>query len=232
MYIRYLLSGIYSNNGGEKMGMMRAHKVITLLMIMVITLGIVFGLNFFYSKEVVSQLPTKTAMILGKIYSEEGATLSCVIVRCNGRESLSCFDGSYYLMDIPVGTHEVTASLNGFQTVSKMVTINENEHLILNFYLPKAVGIAKIHGYVYDSKNMKPIAGGTIILIRPSANLYAVVNEKGYYEFKNLPAGTYTLITSIPEYAEKKVTITVTESEIKTFDFYCEKLILVEPPWG
>jgi hypothetical protein len=66
----------------------------------------------------------------------------------------------------------------------------------------------------------------------PVANKYKHIDRNGYYEFENLPAGTYKLLTSIAGYGDHKVILTVNDDEIKAHDFFCKTQNIEEPPWG
>jgi len=171
--------------------------------------------------------------IHGHLYSTEGAILNGAKVSCNDRETLSLADGFYAFKDLPPGRHEVQVDLEGFESATQTVLTRENEVAVLDFHLSKAFGSATISGQVYDKETGEPITrGGTIILIQPISNRYATIDGKGYYAFDNLPAGTYNLSTSIPEYDDTDALLTVMDSESVIHDFYCYLNRDVDPAWG
>ncbi len=105
--------------------------------------------------------------------------------------------------------------------------------ITLDFQLSEAIGNAKIYGTVYDAKTKRPITlGGTIVLILPIANRYALLNKNGYYEFNNLAEDSYDLWASIPEYEDERAVVKITEGEEKVQNFYCRPIQIIEPPWG
>lgn len=184
-----------------------------------------------------AEKPTKpsvtTSKISGHVYSTDGSGLKSAKVTCNEMETRTLADGFFVFNNLAPGTYEVAASLQSFKTTSKAASIQEGEDVTVDFHLPEAEGTAKICGHVYDAESKKPVAeGGTIILILTIANKYRAIDKNGYYEFENLPAGTYKISTSLPEYADHHVTLTVTEDEIKTHDFFCRAQDIEEPPWG
>jgi hypothetical protein len=170
--------------------------------------------------------------IEGHVYSSEGTPLGAVKVTCDGRSTSTLFDGFYKFENLAPGTYNVTASLKGFRSESKIVSVKDNETLFVDFNLNEATGTAKICGYVRDAKTGKPLSGGTVMLILPTANRYATVDENGFYEFSNLPSDTYEVWTSVFGYEDIKAIVRVGEGETKTQDFYCEARSAVEPPWG
>ena len=174
-----------------------------------------------------------TSTIQGHLYSTEGAILNGAKVSCNDRETLSLADGFYSFKDMPQGRYEVQVDLKGYQSATQTVSTRENEVVVLDFNLSKAIGSATISGRVYDSETGESIeSGGTIILIQPISNRYATIDRKGHYTFDNLPAGTYNLSTSIPEYDDTDALLTVEDGESVVYDFYCDLNKEVEPAWG
>lgn len=180
------------------------------------------------SKDIVSN-----SRIFGHVYSEGGTILGSAKVTCNGRKTMTLFDGSYEFKNIETGTYTITASLKGFKSDSKTVFVQKDEVITLNFRLPQAKGTAKILGIVYDAETKRPItSGGTVVLILPISNRYESLDRNGYYEFKDLVEDTYDLWTSITGYEDGKAKVTVAEGEKKVQDFFCKPSLVVEPPWG
>lgn len=177
--------------------------------------------------------PIATSKISGHTYSSDGASLKGAKVACNGMETRTLADGFFVLGGLAPGTYEVTVSLQGFKSRSNAVSIQEGEEVTLDFRLSKAVGMAKIRGHVYDVDFKKPVeTGGTVVLVLPVANKYNDIERNGYYEFENLPAGTYRILTSVPGYKNGNAIVMVTDDEIKTHDFFCKAQKIEEPPWG
>ncbi len=174
-----------------------------------------------------------TSIIHGHLYSEEGAILNGAKVSCHDQETVSLADGFYSFKDLPPGRYEVQVDLTGYQSATQTVSTREDEVVVLDFHLSKALGTATISGQVYDRETGKPIeSGGTIILIQPISNRYTTIDGKGQYSFDNLPAGIYNLSTSIPEYDDADALITVEDGESVVHDFYCDLNKEVEPAWG
>ncbi len=176
---------------------------------------------------------TATSKISGHVYSTDGAMLKGAKVVCDGMKTRTLADGFFVLDGLAAGTYDVTVSLQGFKSTSKAVSIQDGGEATLDFRLSKATGKAKIRGNVYDTESKKIVeAGGTVMLILPVANKYEHIDKDGYYEFENLPAGTFKIATSIPGYEGGDIILTVTDNEIKTHDFFCKPQKIEEPPWG
>lgn len=169
----------------------------------------------------------------GYVHSISRIILNGAKVTCGEFESITLADGYYTFNELPARTFEVTVNLKGYQSTSKKVTIKDNEHTIQDFILNKASGTASIKGNIRDSETNEPIGNkGTVILILPISNRYIPIDENGYYEFDNLPRGTYAIYTSIPEYDDCDTVLTLIDDESKLHDFSCKKNRDVEPAWG
>lgn len=169
--------------------------------------------------------------IQGSVFSEGGSLLGSAQVACNGKKTITLFDGTFEFRDIEPGTYTITASLKGFKSLSRRVTIDKEGKVAVDFHLPLASGTSKICGSVYDAVTKKPLISGTVILIFPIANRYAQINN-GYYEFDALVEDSYNLITSIEGYEDEKAAIVVGENEKKILDIFCKPALVIEPPWG
>lgn len=174
-----------------------------------------------------------TSTIRGHLYSTEGALLNGAKVTCNDQETVSLADGFYAFEDLASGQYEIRVDLDGFQPGTQTVSTGENEVVVLNFYLSRAFGSASIRGQAFDQDTGEALGrGGTVILIRPVSNRYTPIDEKGHYAFDHLPAGTYRVSTSIPEYDDVNTLITVKDEECIVHDFECKRNTEVEPAWG
>lgn len=169
--------------------------------------------------------------IQGSVLSERGSLLGSAEVACNGKKTITLFDGTFGFREIEAGTYTITASLKGFKSRSRRVTIEKDSKATVDFHLPEVHGTSKISGEVYDAETKKPLTCGTVILILPLANRYVQINN-GFYEFDALVEDSYDLVTSIEGYENGKATIAVKDNEKKICDFLCKPVLVVEPSWG
>ena len=177
--------------------------------------------------------PEATARISGRVRSKDGAMLQGAEVTCNQIRTRTLADGSYILKDLRPAEYKVTISLQGFKPTSRSIIIRGGEDVVQDFLLTGATGTARIYGQVLDAESKK-IANqmGTVILILPTTNRYRNVDEDGYYEFDNLPAGRYAVSTSISGYEDESAVQPIAEGETKKIDFFCRPRRTEEPPWG
>lgn len=174
----------------------------------------------------------KGSRICGRVFSYSGMILSGATLTCDGTEIATLADGSYTFSDLKPGNYDIKVRLHGFQSIDKNVRVHEDEDSIQDFYLSEALGSAKIYGHVIEDATGKPVNQGTVILILPVANKYANIEKDGYYEFTNLPTGTFTISTSLSGYEDVDTILRLEENETKKYDFLCKAIEIEEPPWG
>lgn len=183
------------------------------------------------AKEPITQ--SLSSGISGDVKSVDGIILSGARVSCKGVETKTLADGTFAIANLEPGTYDITVSLQCHESVSKSVSIQEGDVTKLSFCLPKSVGTARIYGHVYDSDSKEIVQkGGSIILVKPIVNEYGQIGQDGYFEFRNLPTGTYKILTSISGYISGCATFEVADGEVKIHDFLVKPLDIEEPPWG
>lgn len=172
--------------------------------------------------------------IRGRVHNELGNPIGGINLSLNNIETKTLFDGTYSFIGLSSGAHIIRIVVNGYITINKRIELNENESASVDLYLEKALGNSKIYGYVIDDEKKIPInQGGSIYLALPMYNLRKNIDPTtGYFEFLNLPEGTYNIWTSILEFEENKKTITIGENVEKEIDFYIKKKKETEPLWG
>lgn len=88
--------------------------------------------------------------------------------------------------------------------------------LICQSFIAAAQSAGTIRGAVTNEVNSAPVEGVSIQITQLKRN--AETNEKGEYEFTNVPDGTYTLVTHIEGFSDKAQTVRVTNGA-GTLDF-------------
>lgn len=173
-------------------------------------------------------------MIKGRVVDEIRRPISGAIVTCDGRETLTLFDGTFqFEYEKPV-TLMVEIEINGYRKHRRQLDLVEFESDVLDFQLEPDIGSSRIYGYVLDKEMNKPIkGGGTVYLYRPTLNVKKMIDpNSGFYEFGHLPPGTYSIWTSVLDYQEQKMKITLGESEETKKNFLLDKEKEEEVPWG
>lgn len=88
---------------------------------------------------------------------------------------------------------------------------------IFTFSVAVFAQTGSLKGTVTSAVNKQPIAGATVEIIQTHQT--AVTDENGVYEFANLPAGNYTLVTHIEGFADQTEKIRVGGATAATLDF-------------
>ena len=148
-----------------------------------------------------------------------GATVS---INSINKSTTSDADGFYYLHDLKAGNYLVSASAKGYHSVEGTVAVEAGKDTMIFIYLEKIVNTANLTGTVVDSETGEKIAGAKVVL--HPGNLSTYSNKEGYYEFKDLKLGSYTLSASADFYAdvEKDVLLTAAGANIT---IYLEKIV-------
>jgi Ca-activated chloride channel family protein len=87
------------------------------------------------------------SQITGRITTDNGDPLAAVqiYIAGSGIGALSQQNGRYLLLNVPVGTHTVTAERIGFATMTRQVTVTEGQTVVQDFVLtPEALGLDEI----------------------------------------------------------------------------------------
>ena len=134
-----------------------------------------------------------------------GATVS---INSINKSTTSDADGFYYLHDLKAGNYLVSASAKGYHSVEGTVAVEAGKDTMIFIYLEKIVNTASLTGTVVDSETGEKIAGAKVVL-KPG-NLSTYSNKEGYYEFKDLKLGSYTLSASADFYANIEENIELT----------------------
>ena len=79
--------------------------------------------------------------------------------------------------------------------------------------LPLQVSAATLSGFITDRRNGEAMPYANVVLKWDGPTLGALSNLGGYYAFKGIPPGTYTLIVSYIGYKVYQDTLTFTRAE-------------------
>ncbi|MEX0812403.1 MAG: TonB-dependent receptor [Chitinophagales bacterium] len=84
--------------------------------------------------------------------------------------------------------------------------------LILFSVLNNTVFAQALSGYVYEQENENPLSGISVYI--PELMRGSISNEKGYFEFKNIKAGTYYVQISAVGYSSKTIKSNIPQEEV------------------
>jgi hypothetical protein len=177
----------------------------------------------------------QVTQVSGRVTSTNGIPIKGVRILCKGIETKTLADGRYVLTNLPTQksqTLKVIATLQGYTSTAKEITIQKGTESTLNFNLSKAAGTARIHGYVCDLKSKKKIDNASAVLILPVSNMYQRTDKNGRYEFNLLPPGLYRIRMSALGYQDTITEFSLTDDEEREQDFFLQAQKSLEPPWG
>ena len=89
----------------------------------------------------IKSIPMKgTRQIRGQILDANGETMIGANIYLEGQDigAVTDFDGNYVINNVPTGKHALRADYIGYQSVTKMITVNTNESLLANVTLPES----------------------------------------------------------------------------------------------
>ena len=89
---------------------------------------------------------------------------------------------------------------------------------MLMVLLPLQVSAATLSGFITDRRNGEAMPYANVVLKWDGPTLGALSNLSGYYAFKGIPPGTYTLIVSYIGYKVHQDTLTFTRAEERRLD--------------
>lgn len=174
----------------------------------------------------------KLTIISGFINNKKGRPLTGAKVKCGGSQTLTLFDGSYKF-EVEPGLHTINVELEGFFKQQKEVFVDSKEEGRLDFVLETEIGTSKIFGQVVSKETGEFIKNGLVFIVRPSKNINSKIDPKtGYFTFHKLASGTYDIWTSVLDYEDGKLTVSIGDDEEQRHDFRVNRKRDEEVPWG
>ena len=151
-----------------------------------------------------------TGNLSGTITNTSGAPLFHVSVTSGSISARSESDGTYALLDVPVGSATVTASLSGYNSASKQITVVAGSNNVPALQLAP-INPGAITGSVADSED-NAISGASV----GGDGLTVTTNSTGNYTLNNVPAGSVTLTASAAGFQQASETVNVTAGSTTT----------------
>ena len=159
--------------------------------------------------------PPATGTISGTV-TDAGTTdpIAGATVTDGTRSATTDTNGNYTIYDVPEGTYTVTASADGYNSVSQSVVVVSEDTTNLDFALT-AIAYGAIDGTVTDFDTGKPIEGATVT----DGTRSATTDSTGYYLITDVPEGDYTVTASATGYEDASQLVTVTGNSSTTENF-------------
>lgn len=147
-----------------------------------------------------------------------GATVS---TNTGGYSATTGSSGSY-VMQVAANTYTLTASASGYQSASQPVTVSALSTTTASFSLtPVATptptptqGTGVLFGFVYDEDD-NPMKGVTVAITGSGYSGSEETDDDGYYEFRDLSAGDYTITYKKEGYQTQTAEVTLEEGDKK-----------------
>ncbi len=105
--------------------------------------------------------------------------------------------GDFHRMLLP-GTYTITASAEGYTTVSESVIVPATGSVTHNFVLPNVV-LTSFAGFVTSLQGV-PISNAQVKLVADISEFQILTDAQGHFSFTDIPAGDYTLSVSAAGY--------------------------------
>jgi len=163
--------------------------------------------------------PAATGVIIGNVadaISFVGIAGATVSTDPGGYSTLTGEDGSFVL-EVVAGSYTLIASATGYTPSAQPVTVEAGVATQAGFLLQSETipgGNSFIFGFVND-ENDEALKGVTVTLDGAENSESAETDEEGYYEFRNLSAGDYTLTYEKEGFQSQSLDISLGENEVK-----------------
>ena len=170
-----------------------------------------------------------TGVIIGNVVdavSYIGIADATVSTDIGGYSTTTGPDGSFVL-EVAAGSYTLTASATGYTASSQPVTVEAGAATQAVFLLqPTTIpgGNSFIFGFVNDEDD-DALKGVTVTLDGAENSESVETDEEGYYEFRNLSAGDYTITYEKEGYQTQTRDISLGENEVKEVETIIMEII-------
>ncbi|MGZ7057500.1 MAG: carboxypeptidase regulatory-like domain-containing protein, partial [Candidatus Angelobacter sp.] len=146
--------------------------------------------------------------------SSAGAAIAGASVGYGGGTATTDASGNYTLTGIPVGTIQLVASAQGFQSATQNVTVTGGKTSAANFTLAAGVTNGTVTGKITNVSNGAILSGATVSWSGGSTTS----NSSGIYTLTNVPAGTQNITAVTTGYLSRTLAATVTGGATSTLN--------------
>ncbi|MGZ4860821.1 MAG: carboxypeptidase regulatory-like domain-containing protein [Candidatus Angelobacter sp.] len=159
-------------------------------------------------------LVSGSGTIAGTVKSSAGAAIAGASVGYGGGTVTTDASGNYTLTGIPVGTIQLVASAQGFQSATQNVTVTGGKTSAANFTLAAGVTNGTVTGKITNVSNGAILSGATVTWSGGSTTS----NASGIYTLPNVPAGTQNITAVTTGYLSRTLAATVTGGATSTLN--------------
>jgi thermitase len=156
------------------------------------------------------------------IDAEDGLPMEGAAVTDGTRMATTDASGEYTIADVPLGSYEVTASKEGYESLSLTVDVTSGTMAVADFSLNEVIVPGSIIGSVIDAEDGLPIAGVAVT----DGTRTATTDATGEYTIADVPPGSYEVTASKEGYESLSLTVDVTSGTTAIADFSLSQLIV------
>jgi hypothetical protein len=151
-------------------------------------------------------LISATGAISGTVKNSAGSPIVGASVGYGGGTTTTDSNGNYTLTGIPVGTVQLVASAQGFQSATQSVTVYGGKISTANFTLAAAITNGTVTGKITNASSGAIVTGATVSWTGGSTTS----NTSGIYTLTNIPAGTQNITAVKTGYLPHTLAVAVT----------------------
>jgi Domain of unknown function (DUF1929)/Carboxypeptidase regulatory-like domain len=159
-------------------------------------------------------LISATGAISGTVKNSAGSPIVGASVGYGGGTTTTDSNGNYTLTGIPVGTVQLVASAQGFQSATQSVTVVGGKTSTANFALAAAVTNGTVTGKITSASSGAIVTGATVSWTGGSTTS----NTSGIYTLTNVPAGTQNITAVKTGYLPHTLAVGVTGGATSTLN--------------
>lgn len=140
-------------------------------------------------------------------YASTTIPVSDVQITVNSKSSTTGEDGYYEINDIPVGNQLLTASKEGYDSLTTNIELNSGTNEF-NVEMTSASYTHNLFGYITSKTNGSGISDCKISVLNPDgteSQLFAYTSSSGYYQILTVPQGNRTLRLTEKCYFETQI---------------------------
>jgi len=154
--------------------------------------------------------------------ADDGSRIAGATVTDGTRTTTTDAAGEYAIADVAPGSYEVTASKEGYESSSVMVTVLEGDTAVADLSLTWIIVPGIITGTVTDAEDGSRIAGATVT----AGTRITTTDASGEYTIGDLLPGTYEVTASKEGYESSSLMVTVSERNTAVADLSLTRIII------
>lgn len=159
-------------------------------------------------------LVSGSGAVSGNVKSSTGAVIAGASVGFGGGSTTTDANGNYTLAGIPVGTIQLVASAQGFQSVTQSVTVSGGKTSTANFTLTAVAANGTVTGKITNASSGAILAAATVSWSGGSTTS----NASGIYTLTNVTAGTQNITAVKTGYLARTLAVGVTGGATSTLN--------------